>query len=636
MTALKAPSRFAAALAGAAGLAVASALVLACALPAAGPEAATVRLTVEASLSEGRSVVADIPANLAQVRYTVSPYSLPQPDPVAYGEPVTFSLAPGEYTVAVEVTGPYGAVIASGSAAVSLVASGARILSVPLACTQSGASGRFSLPLRWPESTGLDYVRATLDGGELTPFVSATPSGGYFGYTLHQENIAGGRHALEIYFSTEESGAAECGPYRETVNIWDGMISDRWIAAGGPTGERLFAAGEFPDGNAALAGFSLSGAETVEVFDPGTTDYRLIEPIAPAAGSFDCTATLASAGQRLEYSYTYGGGGFSDLYSSTGPLVRTTASLPIAAGPIALEVTVTAPDHRTQRVYRFLGDCRTLSFDGNGGWGGDPPNSCLALEGQTVWLPLYPGTLNKGDQPFVGWCTGAFIPSGTFYLPGAEYTATGDALFYAIWGNLSLASLDPSTSTWNITGSLSLSDLIQLSAYLGSGEPPVALDLSGADFPPLIPGMFKDCERLASLILPAGLAELPDTFLQGCNNLASVTLPPSLMNIGAYCFDGCSSLTSINLPEGVSVLGAGSFANCTNLVSAILPSSLAAIQDYLFENCVNLTDLYFRATYYDVVAVTAIDGCGSLQRLHVKPGMDTRFSFLGKTILQDQ
>lgn len=90
-----------------------------------------------------------------------------------------------------------------------------------------------------------------------------------------------------------------------------------------------------------------------------------------------------------------------------------------------------------------------------------------------------------------------------------------------------------------------------------------------------------DCKESASgkLTIPSKISGYPVTRIdneafRNCKKLASVVIPDSVITIGDYAFDCCSSLTSINIPDSVVNIGVYAFDNCSKLKSITIPGSV--------------------------------------------------------------
>lgn len=268
-------------------------------------------------------------------------------DGIAFGTGTvkTFgSIPPGNYTIAVNAYGAGSALIATGSAAVSVSDDSNADAAVSLSFSRTGASGGLSLALSWPVSTALAYVRATLDGADLADPPVASDGTAYTA-TVAAANLAGGAHLLLLYFKTSAGAAASIGPFAETVNVWDGVTSASWIdQAGNSANARTFAAAEFSSSNADLAGLTFGGAATTAAFAAGTADYAITGVAGP---TISFTATAASGSQDVAYTWN----GAAETWNSAGETAFTSQTLAWNAGVNTLSITVTAADRQTTKTY---------------------------------------------------------------------------------------------------------------------------------------------------------------------------------------------------------------------------------------------------------------------------------------------
>ena len=140
---------------------------------------------------------------------------------------------------------------------------------------------------------------------------------------------------------------------------------------------------------------------------------------------------------------------------------------------------------------------------------------------------------------------------------------------------------------------------------------------------------FKDCSRLTSLTLPAGITSIGISAFSHCSGLTSINIPSSVTEIGSSAFKGCSGLTSLTLPDGITSIGSGAFRGCSGLkevrfcindnldtyltkghpyinvacsikyyindkeiTSIVIPSSVTSLGNYAFQKCTNLQSVY--------------------------------------------
>ena len=201
-----------------------------------------------------------------------------------------------------------------------------------------------------------------------------------------------------------------------------------------------------------------------------------------------------------------------------------------------------------------------------------------------------------------------------------------------------------------VTGNINQDDLRTLSWMCTGVYSLASIDLSGASIEGnyIDNDMFRDREKLTSIILPETLEYInPDAF-RYCNGLTSIDIPASVKRIARWAFDCCENLATVTgmeglsecdswddwdpffgtaitepvyggsvflympsnvtgefeMPAGIKKTAPGSIRN-SQISSIILPASLTDLGNNTFENCQNLTDIYCYAatppTCYDGV-----------------------------------
>ena len=131
---------------------------------------------------------------------------------------------------------------------------------------------------------------------------------------------------------------------------------------------------------------------------------------------------------------------------------------------------------------------------------------------------------------------------------------------------------------------------------------------------------FKDCSRLTSLTLPAGITTIGRNAFSGCSGLTSLTLPAGITTIGRNAFDGCSGLTSLTLPAGITSIGGYAFSGCSGLTSLTLPAGITSIGYETFYGCSGLTSLTLPAGITSI-GFGAFYGCSGLTSLTLPAGI---------------
>ena len=80
-----------------------------------------------------------------------------------------------------------------------------------------------------------------------------------------------------------------------------------------------------------------------------------------------------------------------------------------------------------------------------------------------------------------------------------------------------------------------------------------------------------------------------------CEKLESLILPAGLQSIGAEAFS-LSGIKALAIPEGITVLEPGSFRGSKNLTRLMIPTSVAHIKNGAFRDCTSLKDVYYTGT----------------------------------------
>ena len=140
-------------------------------------------------------------------------------------------------------------------------------------------------------------------------------------------------------------------------------------------------------------------------------------------------------------------------------------------------------------------------------------------------------------------------------------------------------------------------------------------------------GMFYDCNKMRTIVLPNTLASIGEKAFYCCSNLTEITIPCSLTNIGNMVFTGCSNLKRLTwnarncaptvtpvvtgvverltigdsvevipnnlaknarmkeliIGKNVKKINASAFYNCTSLKSVVLPNSVETINQSAFQ-----------------------------------------------------
>ena len=135
--------------------------------------------------------------------------------------------------------------------------------------------------------------------------------------------------------------------------------------------------------------------------------------------------------------------------------------------------------------------------------------------------------------------------------------------------------------------------------YLGNSQNPNMILMSArnksitsctvsADCRFICDGAFRDCKRLAEVVLPESLTYVNNGLFSGCGSLRSVAIPESVRAIGNDAFKGCSSLSEIKIPESVTTIGSNAFAGCSGLSALTIPNGVTSVSNNAFDGCTSL------------------------------------------------
>lgn len=161
---------------------------------------------------------------------------------------------------------------------------------------------------------------------------------------------------------------------------------------------------------------------------------------------------------------------------------------------------------------------------------------------------------------------------------------------------------------------------IEKSAFAASGVESVSMsDAVNA----VGEGVFSNCSKLKSVVLPKGLKELKKSLFSGCSALESISIPDSVKTLGEGVFSGCAALKAVKIPGEVTVIPKNAFSGCAALESVSIPARVTAIKEAAFDGCTALKNVTFLGKDDEWSRVT-IDGSNEALK-------DARKSFASHT-----
>jgi sugar lactone lactonase YvrE len=273
-------------------------------------------------------------------------------------------------------------IVAHGEALDRVVSSGGPLsVTINLSMTQDGTGG-FSLAVTFPASTGIDYVRGTLAkpdgtavGSLLVPTIAT--AGDESSCVFAMSDVPSGAYILSMDFRRGGETGTPAGVFGEAVNVWDNVVSDRWVdpATGRLVAVRSFAEESYYSSNTSLSEFSISdqsGSIALSpLFSSSITAYSTI----CSQATIRLCARGSIQGQSIAYS--------CDSQATWVSLVSGVASAEIGlntGSSTEITVRVTAPDGVTQAITSVTVD-RTIPL--------------LGLTASRSMLPLVVGTSGR-------------------------------------------------------------------------------------------------------------------------------------------------------------------------------------------------------------------------------------------------
>ena len=99
----------------------------------------------------------------------------------------------------------------------------------------------------------------------------------------------------------------------------------------------------------------------------------------------------------------------------------------------------------------------------------------------------------------------------------------------------------------------------------------------------------------------------PDAF-KNCRKLTSVKISAGVQKIGKNAFSGCSKLSSVTIGKDVTEIGAGAFANCKALRKITIPAAVTKIGKKAFNKCKKLKTVTIKTKKLKTVGSSAFKG----------------------------
>ena len=325
-----------------------------------GSGAVTVRIVnAGARAGASRTVVPDF-STATGLTYKVTltsqdAYATKTESDIASGSDFTFfNVEAGTWDVMVEATRSVGALntlIATGFASGQVVAPEVTtsipvsVMLIPAAISTVLETGEINFSAHLPSTAGISSVEFSLyDQETLVDSKTVTPNP--IGATQFEEaiystsNVNDGAYSLAMTF---KRAGAIVGQFRESVNVWSDLVSDKWVKADGSLADyREFGQEEFLNGNAELFDLGLTASASPIAFASSVSNYDI--GLVSKGSTISFTPTVGVAGQTMEFAWN--GGAPCGILSG-----KASAALSLVEGINSLYLTVTAPDRTTTKLY---------------------------------------------------------------------------------------------------------------------------------------------------------------------------------------------------------------------------------------------------------------------------------------------
>ncbi|HPO50403.1 MAG TPA: InlB B-repeat-containing protein, partial [Spirochaetota bacterium] len=354
----------------------------------------------------------------------------------ATGNSATFNeVEAGVWRATVEGKNASGKLVAWGENSVTVNENETSECSVSVrAKTTADGKGKFSLTILFPTDTEIDCIQGTLlkyeDQTSVLSFniiPEAVASSTNLKALFSGEEVASGLYHLVFTFLRGGATGKSAGTFREAINIWDNVVSDKWLGADGTLlTQRTFAKTDFFDNNASLSNLTLTNVLSGSYsFSSSNGTY---DNVLATSDSFGFTPIKGIDGQKIEYS-TDGG-----AYAPTSSGAQTILTLDSYAHVISIKVT--APDRATVKAYTInITRVYKVIYDGNGSSGGTPPDIAYYKANETVTIAGNTGSLTKTGKRFMGWNLQSDALGRDYDVGNTSLVmGTSDITLYARWG----------------------------------------------------------------------------------------------------------------------------------------------------------------------------------------------------------
>ena len=108
-------------------------------------------------------------------------------------------------------------------------------------------------------------------------------------------------------------------------------------------------------------------------------------------------------------------------------------------------------------------------------------------------------------------------------------------------------------------------------------------------------GMFKDCDHLRNIELPATITSISDYAFYACDSLQTIYIPDAVKSIGYETFCYCKGLRYVRLPEGLESIGQSCFGYTEKLPFINIPSTVTSIGNWAIHTTASSSNTNFKS-----------------------------------------
>lgn len=232
-----------------------------------------------------------------------------------------------------------GSVVAMGGlSGKTITADTTTDLSVDIKLNQS-ATGNVKIRISFPNVSGITSLSAQLDGYTADALSIENSSDASYQTALFEKNaVPSGMKDLVLIF--KNAAGTILGMYREAVNIFDNLTSDKWIDGLELKSVLLYSATDFASTNANLSNLKVSSGSIV--FSSSNYFYNLSFP--NSVSTFSVKPTEGIVGQSIIAKFN--GGAASVVKTDT-----SSDTYALNVGDNTIDIEVTAQDYFTKKNY---------------------------------------------------------------------------------------------------------------------------------------------------------------------------------------------------------------------------------------------------------------------------------------------